>query len=146
MTVAWFATSKYFKENPKKLIIVAAVLAALYGGMKVKDSFDHLKTENAALTTQITQLGNEKTQLQSDVALAVQTNKNNQITIEQLSVAAIDYQKQVVDLKKAKTVLVSNNQALIQAIESSAPEDDGFVAKVLENAIKSIQADREASK
>lgn len=143
---AWTTAVKFCKDNPKKLLCILVCIAAFYGGLKVKESFEAIKTENETLVLKVAQMDREKLQLQKDISACVIANEGNKNTIEQISIAALDYQKQVLELKKTKTRLIDSNQALIKAIETAPPEEDGEVAKVLEDTIKTIQRQREDSK
>lgn len=132
-------------KHPKQAIIIAGLTLAILGGIKIKNSFDELKEQNTALVIQVKTSKNESAQLRLDVAAAVKVNESNQEVIEKLSIAAVDSAKQVEDLKKVQIESTKKIEVIRTVIAESKPQDDGPVAKVLKDTIRSIQENREAA-
>lgn len=136
---------KFITQNPKMAIIILCLAGALFGGYKVKYSFDALKKENIALIAKADYAEKVSAQLRIDVKTAVDVNVANQKVIDSLSVAAVDSKQEVADLKKSQVISVNKINVIRQVIATSKPQDDGPVANVLKETLKSIQADREAT-
>jgi len=133
----------FIVKYPKQAIAILLCAFALYGGLKVKESFDDLKQQNTALVSKLNTANKLNSQLKLDVAAAVSVNEENQVTIEHLSVAAIDSKNQIEELKKVKEVIHTKVVTIRETIAQSKPEDDGPLAKVLKDTIATIQKDRE---
>lgn len=143
---SWLSTLwKFIVQNPKMAVVIVCLAGALFGGLKIKHSFDTLKSENTALIANVDHLKQETAQLRIDVKTAVDVNVANQKVIDSLSIAAVDSQQQVADLKKSQVISVNKINVIRQVIAESKPQDDGPVANVLKETLKSIQADREAT-
>jgi heme/copper-type cytochrome/quinol oxidase subunit 2 len=144
---SWFSTAwKFILTYPKQAIIILCLAAGILGGLKVKNSFDELKTENVALVAKAEHLQQESAQLKLDVAAAVQVNTENKKVIESLSIAATESKQQVVELKAKQQTNQTKIEVIRTVIAESKPQDDGPVAKVLKETIDAIQKDREATK
>lgn len=141
-SLACTAIVAYFKNNPKKLIIAVAIAAACFGGYKVKEAFTELEAKNAKLQVQIGNASMKNSQLVTDIKACADANRTNEITIKQIGAAALDYQKQVVELNKSKATVMKKGQDLLNDIQHSRPQDDGPVAGVLKSTIESIQSYR----
>ena len=133
----------FIVKYPKQAIAILLCAFALYGGLKVKESFDDLKQQNTTLTSKLDTANKLNGQLKLDVATVVSVNKENQETIKHLSVAAVDSKKQIEELKKVKEVIHTKVITIRETIAQTKPEDDGPIAKVLKDTIATIQKDRE---
>lgn len=143
---SWFsAVWKLIVQNPKMAIIIVCLAGALFGGFEVKHKFDNLKSQNVALVANVDHLTKVADQLRIDVKTAVNVNIADQKVIDSLSVAAVDSKQEVADLKKSQVISVNKINVIRQVIADSKPQDDGPVANVLKETLKSIQADREAT-
>lgn len=145
-TIGLKSALEFVVKYPKQFLIIVACVLALLGGLKIKHDRDEFKAQISQLTTQLNASYTENKQLKLDVQTAVQVNKENQETIQSLSIAATDAKNAVEDMKKTQQVAQTKIVTIREKIAESKPEDDGKVAKVLRDTIDAIQKDREQTK
>lgn len=128
--------------NPK--FIIGIILCALIAGsgLYVEHKFSQKQDQIIALQKSNSELIAQNIQLKADVATAVGVNKQDQETINQLSVAASDASARVaefqaMDQNNAKTI-----SAMRAQIAKSTAKDDGPISNVLLQTLKSIQDNR----
>jgi len=131
--------------NPKAAFITLVVIAALYGAWDIHHRFELTDEAIAAEQAKNVTLAKERDQLKIDVANAVSVNKENQITIQELSDAKTDSAKRVAELQQAQKTNEKTIAGLRGRIADTKPQDDGPLANVLRDTIKSIQNTREAA-
>jgi hypothetical protein len=130
-------------EYPKTFIAILCLSAAALGYFHEEHIISGLKEENAKVLVQNDYLQKQSAQLKLDIAAAVEVNKANQVVLDKFEVVKVDSaqkSKDLVVLQQKNTVVLDSLRKIIQAAPVT---DNGPVAKVLADTIKSIQNDRE---
>jgi len=142
ISIPFKAFASLASSNPKVAIALVAVLLALYGAYKSKHYIDGLHkevaTEQAAKETAI----EERDKLQTDLNTAVAVNADDQAVIAKMK---SDQEQDAVRINDLADLLDKNTKSydnLVTVVQASKSVDDGVIAKVLADTIRTIQQQR----